>query len=103
MTWKKEVAKEQVIEKQAKIKRPEVYKVFLLNDDYTTMDFVVSILMFIFNKKENDAINIMLQVHNRGKALAGIYIKDIAESKVQAVYALAKSHGYPLRCSIERD
>lgn len=86
-----------------KTKKPELYNVFLLNDDYTTMDFVVDILMSIFHKNQMEATKIMLHVHNNGKGLAGTYIKDIAESKVKTVYKLARKNGFPLRCSIEKE
>ncbi len=82
---------------------PDMYKVFLLNDDYTTMEFVVEVLMSVFHKDEIEATAIMLHVHNHGKGLAGVYIKDIAESKVLAVHNLALQHGFPLRCEIEKE
>lgn len=86
-----------------KTKKPDLYNVFLLNDDYTTMDFVVDILMSIFHKNQMEATKIMLHVHNTGKGLAGTYIKDIAESKVKTVHSLARKNGFPLRCSIEKE
>jgi len=86
-----------------KTKKPDLYNVFLLNDDYTTMDFVVNVLMSIFHKEEVEATKIMLHVHNYGKGLAGTYIKDIAESKVNAVHVLAAKNGFPLRCTIEKE
>lgn len=88
---------------KTKTVEPDLYKVFLLNDDYTTMDFVVYILMTIFNKSEVEATKIMLHVHNHGKGLAGIYIKDIAESKVKAVHELAQKNGFPLKCCLEKE
>lgn len=83
--------------------RPYLYKVYLLNDDYTTMDFVVYVLMTIFDKQKLEATAIMLHVHRHGKGLAGIYTKEIAETKVHQVETLARSYGFPLKCIIERD
>lgn len=83
--------------------KPNLYRVYLLNDDYTTMDFVVYILMTIFEKSKIEATSIMLHVHRHGKGLAGIYTKEIAETKVHEVEQLARSHGFPLKCIIERD
>lgn len=82
---------------------PELYRVYLLNDDYTTMDFVVHVLMSIFDKSRLEATSIMLHVHRHGKGLAGIYTKEIAETKVAQVESLARSHGFPLKCTIEKD
>lgn len=83
--------------------KPELYRVYLLNDDYTTMDFVVYVLMTIFDKPKVEATSIMLYVHRHGKGLAGIYPKEIAETKVYQVESLARAHGFPLKCSIEKD
>ncbi|MCX8033839.1 MAG: ATP-dependent Clp protease adapter ClpS [Thermodesulfovibrio sp.] len=83
--------------------KPNLYRVYLLNDDYTTMDFVVYILMTIFDKPQIEATSIMLHVHRNGKGLAGVYTKEIAETKVYQVERLARSHGFPLKCIIERD
>ncbi len=80
---------------------PKLYKVLLLNDDYTSMDFVVSVLEGIFRKSPAEAVEIMLAVHKQGSGLAGIYPKEIAETKVQAVHTQARNAGYPLRCTIE--
>lgn len=88
---------------ESKVKRPSKYKVFLLNDDFTPMDFVVKILMTIFNKDQAEAQVIMMNVHHKQKGLAGIYVKDIAEDKVSQVHVLAKSSGYPLKCIMEKE
>ncbi|MEJ5226864.1 ATP-dependent Clp protease adapter ClpS [Thermodesulfovibrio sp.] len=88
---------------ETSINLPHLYRVYLLNDDYTTMDFVVHVLMTIFDKPKIEATAIMLHVHRYGKGLAGIYTKEIAETKVHQVETLARSHGYPLKCIIERD
>lgn len=85
------------------IDNPSLYRVYLLNDDYTTMDFVVYVLMKIFEKPKLEATAIMLHVHRNGKGLAGIYVKEIAETKAYEVEKLARSNGYPLKCIIERD
>lgn len=90
-------------EKEISIDQPELYRVYLLNDDYTTMDFVVHVLMTIFDKPKVEATRIMLHVHRHGKGLAGIYPKEIAETKVAQVESLARAHGFPLKCTIEKD
>lgn len=85
------------------IDKPNLYRVYLLNDDYTTMDFVVYVLMKFFDKTRLEATAIMLHVHRHGKGLAGIYIKEIAETKVAQVEQLARKNGFPLKCIIEKD
>jgi len=82
--------------------KPPYYNVFLLNDDFTTMDFVVSVLERIFDKSHLEATQIMLCVHKNGKGLAGVYTKDIAETKVEKVHGLAEEHEFPLRCKMEK-
>lgn len=84
-----------------KIAPPKRYAVFLLNDDYTTMDFVVEILMDVFSLPENRATAIMLQIHHQGKGLCGIYTRDIAETKQQQVQQRAEQAQFPLMCTIE--
>ncbi len=83
------------------IKRPELYKVLLLNDDYTTMDFVVDVLETIFNKAPAEAYRIMMAVHTRGRGLCGVYPFDIAETKVTTVIDRARDHGFPLKATME--
>ena len=80
---------------------PKKYGVFLLNDDYTTMDFVVNILTEVFALSHERAVAVMLLVHHEGKGLCGIYTKDIAETKQQQVSLLAAEAGYPLQCTLE--
>ncbi|MFN3267564.1 MAG: ATP-dependent Clp protease adapter ClpS [Deinococcales bacterium] len=80
---------------------PKRWKVFLLNDDYTPMDFVVDVLMQVFRKSEEEAVQVMLQVHHAGVGLAGVYTFEIAETKVMQVEDLAKGEGHPLQCSLE--
>lgn len=82
---------------------PRPYKVILLNDDETTMDFVVYILMDIFAKNFDDAINLMMKVHKQGRAVCGAYPKEIAQDKQKAVHEAAKAAGFPLRCEIEEE
>jgi ATP-dependent Clp protease adaptor protein ClpS len=78
-------------------KKPELFKVLLLNDDYTTMDFVVEVLESVFNK----AYRIMMAVHHQGQGLCGVYPFEVAETKVATVVDLARSNGFPLRASME--
>jgi ATP-dependent Clp protease adaptor protein ClpS len=85
------------------LKRPPLYRVFLLNDDYTTMDFVVFVLEKVFHKPAVEATQIMLHVHKNGRGLAGVYAKEIAETKVNDVLTLAREHEFPLRCSMEKE
>ena len=80
---------------------PKRYGVFLLNDDYTPMDFVVALLQEIFRLPEQQAEAVMLQVHHQGKGLCGIYQKDIAETKHQQVQNLTQQAGYPLLSKVE--
>jgi len=84
-------------------KEPKLYKVFLLNDDYTTMDFVVEILMDIFHKSYSEAVDIMLTVHKKGKGLCGIYTYEIAETKVDEVHRRARAHEFPLKAIMEEE
>ena len=92
---------ETVVEERVKVKKPKMFKVLLVNDDYTTMDFVVSILETVFRKSPAEAVRIMLQVHKRGAGLCGIYSRQIAEAKIQLVHEKARAEGYPLRCTME--
>jgi ATP-dependent Clp protease adaptor protein ClpS len=82
-------------------KNPELYRVLLLNDDYTTMDFVVEILENVFNKSPAEAYRIMMAVHTQGQGLCGVYPFEVAETKVAAVVDLARGSGFPLRAAIE--
>lgn len=91
------------VEEQTDLKviEPKKFKVLLLNDDYSTMDFVVDVLMNIFSKQFDEAVNIMLKVHREGKGLCGIFPYDIAETKVTQVKQAAKQNGFPLRAVME--
>ena len=84
------------------VQLPPDYKVILLNDDYTTKDFVVYILQRVFNKTARQATQIMEDVHRSGKGVAGIYTYDIAASRAQMTINLARSEGFPLRCEVEQ-
>jgi ATP-dependent Clp protease adaptor protein ClpS len=85
-----------------KTKKPPLYKVFLLNDDYTTMDFVVFVLEKVFRKTPAEATQIMLHVHKKGVGLAGVYTREIAETKVAEVHELAHGSEFPLKCIMEK-
>jgi ATP-dependent Clp protease adaptor protein ClpS len=84
------------------VKPPEEYRVILLNDDFTTMEFVVSVLMTVFHKTVPDATRIMLDVHKKGKGVVGVYIYDIATTKISQVHTLARQNGFPLKCTMEK-
>jgi ATP-dependent Clp protease adaptor protein ClpS len=86
---------------EEKLKHPQQYAVILLNDDYTTMEFVIEVLMRFFRKTHEEALQIMLHVHQKGRGVAGIYSHEIAETKVFQVHELAKSRGFPMRCTME--
>src|SRR5215467_12459490 len=84
-----------------KLARPRLYKVILLNDDFTTMEFVVALLIQVFHHTETTAQGIMLHIHRTGSGVAGIYTKEIAETKVAQVMELAEEAEYPLQCTME--
>ena len=87
--------------RQSKVEKVRRFKVLLHNDDYTTMEFVVLVLMKFFHKTETEATHIMLSVHHRGQGVAGVYTKDVAETKVDEVTDYAKEQGMPLRLTVE--
>ncbi len=89
------------IDEEVELKEPKKYKVLLLNDDYSTMDFVIEILIKIFRKSENEAEKIMLEIHNNGKAICGIYTHEIAATKVAQVKANARKAQFPLKAIME--
>ena len=91
-----------ITEKKQQTKRPSMYKVLLHNDDYTTMDFVVMVLETVFHKSAEEAVLIMLNVHEQGLGVAGVYPRDVAETKVILVHDLARQNEYPLKCSLEK-
>ncbi len=90
-----------VQEAKAQVKRPPLYKVVLFNDDYTPMDFVVMVLRKHFAKTEEEATNIMWQIHTRGKGICGVFSRDIAETKVVIVNDFSREHDNPLLCAME--
>lgn len=92
-----------VVDKKAapKLKPPQMYKVLLHNDDYTSMEFVVAVLHTIFNHSEASATRIMLHIHHNGVGVAGVYSHEIAETKVRKVLELAKEAEFPLLCTME--
>lgn len=92
-----------VAEPKTKVQRPPMYKVVLLNDDYTPMDFVVSVLEQIFRRTHADAMELMLSIHNKGAAVAGIYTRDVAETKADQVIEYARINDYPLQCTLETE
>lgn len=96
-----EFDREVVTETKKKLKKPPLYKVLLHNDDYTTKEFVVQILQYVFHKDPTEAVQIMLHVHRKGIGVAGIYPYEVAETKVALVETLARQHEFPLKCSIE--
>ncbi len=92
-----------VEEGRPKLKRPPMFKVVLLNDDYTPMEFVVHVLEIFFNKDRPTATRIMLAVHTEGKGIAGVFSRDVAETKVHQVNGYARKHQHPLMCAMEAE
>ena len=88
-------------ETKKKLRKPPLYKVLLHNDDYTTKEFVVEILQYVFYKDTTEAVQIMLHVHKKGIGVAGVYTYELAETKVALVESLARQHEYPLKCTME--
>ena len=84
-------------------KKPSMYKVLMLNDDYTPMEFVIHVLEMFFNKSSDEATQIMLHVHQRGVGLCGVFTYEVAETKVSQTIDLARQHDHPLQCTIEKD
>jgi len=88
-------------EDEVAVKRPNMFKVILINDDYTPMEFVTWLLQSVFHKSPEDSVRLMLAVHHRGSAVCGLYPYDVARTKVYYVKGLAKKHEHPLECVIE--
>jgi ATP-dependent Clp protease adaptor protein ClpS len=86
-----------------KTKKPSMYKVLLLNDDYTPMEFVVHVLERFFGKTREDATSIMLHVHQKGVGICGVYTYEVAETKVTQVMDFAAKHQHPLQCTMEKE
>ena len=89
------------VKNEQEIREPKMYRVILHNDDYTTMDFVIEVLISIFHKPAADATRIMIDVHKKGKGICGVYTYDIAATRVVRVNQLAKRREFPLKCSLE--
>ena len=83
------------------LKQPDLFRVVLLNDDYTPMEFVIDVLALFFNMDHETATRVMLAVHTKGKGICGVYPKDIAETKAAQVTQCARDHGHPLLCEVE--
>jgi ATP-dependent Clp protease adaptor protein ClpS len=92
---------ESEVKDEQEIREPKLYRVILHNDDYTTMDFVIEILISVFHKPAAEATRIMLDVHKKGKGICGVYHYDIAVTKVAQVHKLAHAREFPLKCSLE--
>src|SRR4051812_195268 len=92
-----------VVKSKPKTKKPSLYRVLLLNDHYTPMEFVVHVLERFFNKNREEATRIMLHVHRRGVGICGVYTYEVAETKVTQVTDFARQHQHPLQCTLEKD
>lgn len=89
------------VRKDVRVKKPRMYKVILHNDHYTTMDFVVEVLVKVFHKNIMDATELMLQVHRNGFGICGVYTYDIAQTKANQVHTMARQREFPLKCTVE--
>ena len=87
---------------KVKTKTPPFFKVVLMNDDYTPMDFVVFILKDIFRRNHEEAVAIMLEIHNKGAGVCGVYTRDVAETKAELAVTLSRRNEYPLQCKVEK-
>lgn len=94
---------EVLTESKTKLEKPKLFKVILHNDDFTTMEFVVFILMHVFLRSEAEAYKIMMKVHNEGIGVAGVYPFEIAQMKSEKAINLARAHEYPLLCTVEEE
>ena len=92
-----------VLDSRTSTKKPSMYKVIMLNDDYTPMEFVILVLERFFSKSEEEATQIMLHVHQKGVGVCGVFTYEVAETKVQQVMDLAKQHQHPLQCTMEKE
>jgi ATP-dependent Clp protease adaptor protein ClpS len=92
-----------VIKTRTETKKPSMYKVLMLNDDYTPMEFVVHVLERFFRKNREEATRIMLHIHRRGVGLCGVFTYEVAETKVTQVMDFARQHQHPLQCTLEKD
>ena len=98
-----EIIERSIIESNQKEGQPPMYRVILHNDDYTTMEFVVEILINIFGKSLENASEIMLNIHRKGKDTCGVYSYEVAETKVSVVHRLAREKGFPLKSTMEKE
>ena len=94
---------EVITESETKLEKPKLFKVILHNDDFTTMEFVVFVLQYVFNRDEPESFAIMLKVHNEGLGIAGIYPYEIANMKAEKAMNLARAREFPLLCSVEEE
>ena len=92
-----------VTKTRPKVKKPSLYKVLLLNDDYTPMEFVVHILEKFFSKSREDAVEVMLHVHRHGVGICGVFTYEVAETKVAQVIEFSRRHQHPLQCTMEKE
>jgi ATP-dependent Clp protease adaptor protein ClpS len=92
-----------IVKAKPKTKKPAMYKVLMLNDDYTPMEFVVHVLEQFFQKNRDEATKIMLHVHQRGVGICGVFTYEVAETKVTQVMDFARRHQHPLQCTLEKD
>ena len=92
-----------LLKTRPKTKKPSLYKVLLLNDDYTPMEFVVHVLERYFGKNREEATKIMLHVHQKGVGICGVYTYEVAETKVTQVMDFSRQHGHPLQCTLEKE
>src|SRR5256712_10027083 len=99
--WETELDHAIITETEKKLKKPPLYKILLHNNDYTTKEFVVQILQYVFHKEHTTAVQIMLHVHKKGIGVAGVYTYEVAETKVALVESLARQNEYPLKCTME--
>ena len=92
-----------ITKSKPKTKKPSMYKVLMLNDDYTPMDFVVHVLQRFFRMPESEAMRVMLQVHQQGTGVCGVFTFEVAETKIHQVVEYARKHKHPLQCTLEKD
>ena len=98
-----EVEEEVTSESKDEVREPSMFRVLLHNDDYTTMEFVVEILITVFNKSPEEAVEVMLNVHRKGIGICGVYTYEVSETKVNIVHVLARENGFPLKCTMEKE
>ncbi|PKL09668.1 MAG: ATP-dependent Clp protease adapter ClpS [Spirochaetae bacterium HGW-Spirochaetae-7] len=102
MTKENDVEGAVLTEEDTETRQPDEYRVVLLNDDFTTMEFVVAVIMSVFHRDMFEATRIMLDVHKKGKGVVGTYTYDIAATKVSRVHTMARENGFPLKCIMEK-